>query len=151
MLPPRPHCPPVDLGGSRQLEQYPPPPPLSTAWTVSCLNAQCHPLILLVCLSAFLNRSAGRSRIPTPRSGIPRRPGSTTPGAKPSTPGRGLRPAPPRAQSVDPYKMASQSMSAASMSNLRKVTSSGRSPASKIKRPSSSRYIVGVVSRRGPT
>ena len=101
-------------------------------------------MLKFVSLLVFLNRSSTKSQIPTPRSvsRIPRRPGSTTPGATPSSPATVKRAAhPPRAQSVDPYKMASQSLSSSSTSLLRSYNSA----ASKIKRPGSSRYVLAYI------
>ena len=141
---PQHHCPPVDHEGSGGQGISHHRPPLSTVWMVSRQISLTH---ILASISfhfffsglVYLNRSSTKSQIPTPRSvsRIPRRPGSTTPGATPtSSPATVKRaPHPPRAQSVDPYKMASQSLSSSSTSLLRSLNS-----ASKIKRPGSSRY-----------
>jgi hypothetical protein len=140
VCPPQHHCPPVDQGGLGGQRIFHHRPPQSTTWMVSShiqilSFANVHFLSHLV----FLNRSSSKSQIPSPRSvsRIPKRPGSTTPGASPRTTPATLKRAahPPRAQSVDPYRMASQSLSSSSTSLLRSLNS-----ASRIKRPESSRY-----------
>ena len=141
MCPPQHHCPPVDHGGSGGQKIFHHRPPQSTIWMVSSHNSPPYLGVnVIFSYLVFLNRSSTKSQIPTPRSisKIPRRPGSTTPGASPSTTPATLKRAaahPPRAQSVDPYRMASQSLSTSSTSLLRSLNS-----ASRIKRPGSSRY-----------
>ena len=138
--PPQHLCPPVDQGGSGGQGLFHRHPLQSTTWMVSnqsIIRLESNYLIFISFSLAFLNRSSSKSQIPTPSSisRIPRRPGSTTPGAKPSSPATVKRaPHPPRAQSVDPYKMASHSLSSTSL--LRSLNSP-----SKIKRPGSSRYV----------
>ena len=105
---------------------------------VHCMYMNLHCFVAFV--AGSLSRSTSRSRIPIPGSAgssrIPR-PMSTIPGSTPTNSRRRTGVPPPRAQSVDPYKMSQKSLMNSTSKSLRS--------AERTKRSGSSRLVVSLV------